>query len=180
MARKFFQKYLPHIHWVKEHQTLRLFGSAALADDLFHLNRHSVARAFAIGLFCTFLPVPGQMVIAAAFAILFAANLPLSVLLVWISNPLTIPPILLFSYLLGTWVLDTPPQAFAFEWSWAWFTEELYTVGLPLLVGSLICSVVGAVVGYWGILWYWRWYVVRIWQTRHKSKVEKVIHDILE
>ena len=180
MARKVLQKYLPHFHRIRDHQTLRLFGSAALKDNLWHLNRRSVARAFSIGLFCTFLPMPGQMVVAAALAILLAANLPLSVLLVWVTNPLTIPPILLFCYLIGSWVIGTPPQTFDFEWSWAWFTEELYTVGLPLLVGSLICSIIGAGVGYWGILLYWRWYVVRVWQTRHKRRVEKVLHDILE
>lgn len=180
MARKVLQKYLPHFHRVREHQTLRMFGSAALKDNLWHLNRRSVARAFAIGIFCALLPLPGQMVVAAALAILFAANLPLAVLLVWITNPFTIPPIFLTSYLVGSWVLGIPPQHFAFEWSWAWFTEELYIVGLPLLVGSLICGTIGAAASYWGILLYWRWYVVRIWQTRHKRRVEKVLHDILE
>ena len=92
MARKVLQKYLPHFHRVREHQTLRLFGSVALKDNLWHLNRRSVARAFAIGVFCAFLPIPGQMVVAAALAIVFASNLPLAVLLVWITNPVTHPP----------------------------------------------------------------------------------------
>ena len=181
MARKALQKYLPHFHRVREHQTLRLFGSAALKDNLWHLNRRSVARAFAIGVFCAFLPIPGQMVVAAALAILFAANLPLAVLLVWITNPVTIPLIFLTCYLVGSWVLNIPPQHFAFEWSWAWFTEELYIIGLPLLVGCPDlrrhrrgCQVTGE------SSCYWRWYVVRIWQTRHKRRVEKVLHDILE
>ena len=159
---------------------MRMFGSAALKEDLWHFNRRSVARAFACGLFCAFLPIPGQMVAAAALAILFAANLPLAAILVWITNPFTIPPIFLSCYLLGSWVLDIPPQHFAFEWSWAWFSDELYTVGLPLLTGSLICGLFSAAVGYWGILLYWRWYVVRIWRTRHKPKVEEVLHDILD
>ena len=180
MARKILKKYLPHFHQIKDHQSLRVFGAAALADNLWHLNRRSVARAFAIGLFCACLPIPGQMVVAAAFAIAFAANLPLSVALVWVTNPLTIPPIFLFFYLIGVWVLDMPPHPFEFEWSWHWFTEELYTVGLPLLTGSLICAVLSAILGYLGILWYWRWYVVRVWRTRHKRKVEKVIHNIMD
>ncbi len=180
MARKIFQKYLPRFHRVRDHHTLRLFGSAALKDNLWHLNRRSVARAFSIGVFCALLPVPGQMPLAAALAILFASNLPLSVLLVWITNPVTIPPIFLTCYWIGSWALGTPEYHFDFEWSWTWFTEELHTVGLPLLVGSLICGAIGAAVSYWGILLYWRWYVVRVWQTRHKRRVKKVLHDILD
>ena len=112
MARKVLQKYLPHFHRVREHQTLRLFGSAALKDNLWHLNRRSVARAFAIGVFCAFLPIPGQMVAAAALAIVFASNLPLAVLLVWITNPVTIPPILSHRLLGRQLGAQHPPSAF--------------------------------------------------------------------
>ena len=180
MPRKVLKKYLLRFRQVKDHQMLRMFGSAALRDNLWHLNRRSVARAFSIGLFCTFLPIPGQMVVAATLAILFAANLPLAVFLVWISNPITFAPIFLFCYLVGSWVLGTPPHTFDFEWSWIWFTGELYLIGLPLLIGSLICGTVGAGLSYWGVSLYWRWYVVRIWRTRHKRKIAKVLHDIME
>ena len=180
MTRDFFRKYLPHMHRVRQHRAVRIFGTAALRENLWHLNRRSVARAFAIGLFCAFMPIPAQMLLAAGLAILIPSNLPLAVLLVWVTNPITIPPIFLFCYWIGASILGIDPQPFAFEWSWHWFTSKLHRVGLPLLIGGLTCGLTASVVGYLSIYWYWHWYVVRIWRTRHKPKVEKALHDIFD
>ena len=46
--------------------------------------------------------------IAAAAALRLRCNLTLAVLTVWISNPLTLPPILYVEYLLGTKLLGQP------------------------------------------------------------------------
>jgi uncharacterized protein len=47
-----------------------------------------------------YMPPIGQMFMAAAAAIVLRVNLPISVALVWITNPLTIPPMFYFAYLL--------------------------------------------------------------------------------
>ncbi|MEA3292554.1 MAG: DUF2062 domain-containing protein [Pseudomonadota bacterium] len=108
MPRRFLQRHLPPMHQVKSHRHLGFLGERLQEPYLWHLNRHSVARAVAIGLFCAYLPIPFEMVPAALLAILFRANLPISVLLVWISNPLTW--IILYSppYLLGAQLLGEP------------------------------------------------------------------------
>ena len=56
---------------------------------LWGFKRTSVARGCAIGLFCCMIPMPLQMLLAAAIALVWKANIPLSVALVWVSNPLT-------------------------------------------------------------------------------------------
>jgi uncharacterized protein (DUF2062 family) len=63
-------------------------------------------RRHFIGLFCAFLPLPFQMVIAASLAVLSRCNVPIAVVLVWVSNPITMTPMLFFSYQLGAWLLD--------------------------------------------------------------------------
>ena len=174
MPRKLLERLVPHRR-VREHPSLRLFGAAALHANLWHLNRRSVARAFAIGLFCALLPIPGQMVAAAGLAILFASNLPLAVMLVWVTNPVTIPPIFLTCYLVGRWILGTPPQPFDFKWSLEWIME-LPAIALPLFTGSLVCGLAAALVGYVSASLFWRWYVVRIWRTRHKDRIKHALH----
>jgi len=67
----------------------------ALFDDpvLWHLNRRSVAGAVAVGLFVGWLPLPGQMLVAAMLAALVRVHVPLSVVMVWFTNPLTVAPL---------------------------------------------------------------------------------------
>ena len=43
------------------------------------------------------------------FAVVFRANLPLSVAGVWISNPITMPPMMYFAYLFGNKLLGLNP-----------------------------------------------------------------------
>ena len=120
-----------------------------------------------LGFFFAFIPVPFQMVLAAAAAIILRVNLPISVALVWITNPLTMPPIFYGSYLVGTLVLNQPEQHFAFEASWAWFIESLTTIGPAFLVGSLVCASIASVIGYFGIDLMWRRSVRRAWGMRN-------------
>ena len=136
--------------------------------NLWHLNRRSARGAFAVGLFFAFIPVPFQMVLAAATAIVFRVNLPISVALVWITNPVTMPPIFYCSYLIGTLVLNQPEQHFSFEASWPWFIESLTTIGPAFLVGSLVSASVAAIIGYFGIDIVWRRSVRKAWLIRNK------------
>ncbi|GAA74186.1 hypothetical protein P20480_0646 [Pseudoalteromonas sp. BSi20480] len=129
--------------------------------NLWHLNRRSARGAFAVGLFFAFIPVPFQMVLAAATAILFRVNLPISATLVWLTNPLTMPPIFYGSYLVGTLVLNQPEQHFAFELNWAWFEQSIETIGPAFLVGSLVCASIASIIGYFGIDILWRRSVVK-------------------
>ena len=183
MARKIFQKYFPNLHKVREHPSLHFLGDHLTRHNLWHLHRNSVARAFAIGIFCALLPIPFQMILAAVLAVLWTANLPLSVILVWITNPLTMPPIFLTTYHIGLWVLGREAVHIEFEWSWnilSMLLSSLSDIGLPLLVGSLVAGLLCAFVSYFAIQFYWRWYVVRIWRTRHKKRLAQALHKIVD
>ncbi|HSD96957.1 MAG TPA: DUF2062 domain-containing protein [Sulfuricaulis sp.] len=166
MAKKLIRRYLPDAHKIRNHKHLRLFGTLLHDPNLWHLNRRSVAGAFAIGLFMAFVPMPFQMIPAAALAIFYRVNLPIAVALVWITNPATMPPIYYFCYRLGAWVLDTPVQAVEFQISWEWFTTELVRVWKPFLTGSLLVGVICAATGYFGMHALWRWHVIREWERR--------------
>ena len=117
-----YKKHLPTKESIRQHRLLRPVSRHLLASDLWHLNRRSVGGAFFIGLFCAFLPLPLQSPIAALFAMVGRCNLPFSVALVWVTNPLTMGPMFFFAYKLGAWLLGTEVQVENIELSWSWLT----------------------------------------------------------
>ncbi|MGM0594175.1 MAG: DUF2062 domain-containing protein [Pseudomonadota bacterium] len=168
MPKKFIKHYMPDHHRIRSHRSLRFLGTLLHDPNLFHLNRRSASGAFAVGLFFAFVPLPLQMLLAAVAAILFRVNLPVSVALVWITNPLTIPPIFYFAYLVGTWLLGSPVhvEQSAFELTYEGIKGELSIIWQPLLVGSLLLSVTSALAGYLTIRLLWRLHLVRHYRER--------------
>ncbi len=155
MARHIIKKLFPGMEGMRGHRALAPLGPRLGSPDLWHLNRRSVAGAFAVGLFVAFLPLPMQMLIAAVIAILVRVNLPISVILVWISNPVTIPPIFYTAYSLGRKLLGEPARQFRVEFTWEWFSTELLTVWKPLLTGSLILGAAAGLAGYLLVRFLW-------------------------
>lgn len=178
MPRKFFKKISPDPKKIKENRFLSIFGDWLHEPQLWHLNRYSASVAIAIGLFCAFIPVPFQMVIAAALAIALSANLPLSVATCWVTNPLTIPPMFYFAYKVGAWTLGTPESPFAFELSMEWLESELGLIWKPFLLGCLICATASAVLGYFTIKMAWRYHVVMAWRARKERWKETIIEKL--
>ncbi len=166
MPRKFFKRFMPSHTDVKKR--LQIFGDVLHEPNLWHINRRSMAGAFAVGLFFAWMPVPIQMLLAAAASILFRTNLPLSVALVWITNPVTIPPLFYFAYLVGTWVIGEPPQEFDFQLSFEWLTHELATSWKPLLTGCFILGASSSIIGYVTISQLWI-YAVKKQRARGKG-----------
>jgi len=160
MAKKILQKYLPHPDVIIHNRWIKLLGPRLQEPSLWHMNRRSCSLAVALGIFCAFIPVPFQMLIAAAMAVWIRANILVAVPLVWISNPLTMAPMFYFCYLTGAALLDTEPSGFDFELSFAWLIHELAAIWQPFLLGclvvgmlaSLLCFVLVRVVWHWHIL----------------------------
>ncbi|MDT8375841.1 MAG: DUF2062 domain-containing protein [Mariprofundaceae bacterium] len=152
---------------IREHRHLQCFGKLLHDPNLWHLNRHSVAKAFATGLFIAWVPIPFQMVLAAGCAILLHANLPLSVILVWLTNPVTMPPMFYAAYKLGALLLGEKLQHFDMELSFAWLQHEMGLIWEPFLLGCFVIGAVSALLGYCGIQLSWRWMVVQKWRKRH-------------
>ena len=121
---------------------------------------------FFIGLFCAFLPIPTQMLVAASMAIIGRCNIPLSVGVTWVTNPLTMGPMFFFAYKLGAWLLDTQVTITSVELSWSWLSSQIGQIWRPLLVGCLICGWVSGLSGMLVSRILWRLHVVRRWQKR--------------
>lgn len=155
---------LPDPREILQNKYLRVFGTLLQDPNLWHLNRRSASGAFAVGLFVMYMPPVGQFFMAAAGAIKLRVNLPIAVSLVWLSNPLTIPPMFYLAYVIGGALLGQPIRAFepAFWLDWH---NWLSVVG-PVMLGSLICATVCSLAGYFTIQAIWRWSLMRQIQRR--------------
>lgn len=170
MPRRFLKRRLPNIHSVLGNRHLRWIGIGLKDSDLFHLNRRSVSMAFLVGLFTAFLPVPGQVFIAALLALAVRCNLPLAMALILVSNPLTIPPLTLVCYRVGAVLLgnDAAPQQFHFTWEW--LTGQGVHLLPTLLTGCLVVGAGSGITGYLAVRWLWRWHAVSRWRQRKASR----------
>ncbi len=176
MPKKALKKLFPNPKTIQQHPSLQFLGTLLHEPNLWHLNRRSVSRAFLVGIFFAFMPMPFQMVAAAAVGVIVHSNLPISIGLVWISNPITIPPIFYFTYKVGTSILEIPARPFEIELSLDWAMRELGAIWEPLLLGSLICALIFASLGYVGIRIFWRIHVIRAWHQR-KLKRQQSAHN---
>lgn len=170
MARKLFKRLMPDPEVIQKHPSLQMLGHRLHDPNLWHLNRYSVSMAFFVGLFWAFIPMPMQMLMAAGFAIWWRANLPISVALVWITNPLTMAPIYYTTYKLGSWLMGRPHIKLNFEPTITWLTAELERIWQPFLLGSVVSAVVAGVVGAIVIRILWRVQVTLRWRARQRRE----------
>ena len=166
MPKRILKRVFPSPDKIKEIKALHFLGDVLHEPNLWHINRHSVSKAFLVGIFWCFIPMPFQMIAAAFVAIWFNANLPISVALVWISNPLTMPPMFYFNYLVGAFILNRPSIDYEFQLSWQWLSDKLVDVGIPLYVGSLVCAIVFSIVCYGLVQFLWKKKVRNNWHAR--------------
>lgn len=173
MLKQFFKKYSPNPDKIKDNQCLAWLGGALHLPCLWHFNRRSVALAFGIGLFCMWIPFPFQTLIAAVLAVVLRANLPLAVALVFISNPITIPPMFYSAYELGAFILNHEVQTVKFELSIDWLKTTLGHIWQPLLVGCSTLAIISGLIGYYGIQLLWRVHLLQRIEARRLKRQGK-------
>lgn len=138
-------------------------------DRLWHLNKHSVANAVAIGLFFGLLLPVAQVLVAILVAVAMRSHVAICVACTLITNPFTFPPIYWLAYQIGSGLLgqglDTAAaeavtlqrQALADQHGWLeGLLMTLQSTGAPLAVGLATMAVVSAVLGYALVHFLWK------------------------
>tara|TARA_B100001996_G_C18541937_1_gene547244 strand:+ start:27 stop:536 length:510 start_codon:yes stop_codon:yes gene_type:complete len=167
--KKFFKKLIPDRNEVKKYKMLNFLGSSLFHEDLWKFNRISFCRAIAIGFFLGWMPMMFQMIPAAYLAVIFRANLPLSLAGVWISNPITMAPMMYFAYLFGNSVLSLNPIYSEFKLNSEWIMNALSNIWEPLLIGTLIIGIASSVIGY--LLMHISWKIYAYSRLKRKNRL---------
>ena len=170
MPKKWLSRHLPDSQTFGTSGPLKPVGKYLREPELWHLHRRSVSGAAFIGFFCAFMPIPFQSLLAALLAIATRCNLPIAAGLVWITNPITIPPMFYFAYRLGAWLLGTDVEIAAINLSWEWLSGQFSVIARPLIVGSLVCGWVTGITAYIAVRVLWRLHVLQRWQDRRDRR----------
>lgn len=170
MSKKLFKRMIPDIKTIQANKYLKLFGGVLHNPNLWHFNRYSIATAFSIALFCTFVPLPIHTPLALILAIGLHANIPICIVLLWINTPITYIPIFYFAFKVGSWILGSAPIGFDFEMSYQWITTELYHIWKPFLLGCLVCAVSFSLLSNMLVRLLWRCSVSHNWKKRIRHR----------
>jgi uncharacterized protein (DUF2062 family) len=166
--RNHFRRLLPEPGYFRSHERFRFLGAILEDPDIFHITRRSVAGGVATGLAVAWVPLPIQMLTAALIAIRLRVNLPLAVLLVNVTNPLTFAPVFYAAYRLGCRLMGDVPQRVPFEATLEWLGTTFLLVWKPLLLGCSVIGTLSAVAGYAAVQLAWRLTVVRKLRRRRE------------
>ena len=157
--KEFFKKYTPDKTVVEKYKILSWVGKPLLHKELWQFSKRSLCGGVAIGFFWAWMPMPFQMLPAAIFSIIFRVNFPLSLIGVWISNPITMPPMMYFAYLLGSKLLNLSPEYDSFKLSMQWIESSWNNIWEPLLAGSLILGIISSILGYITMYVIWKVFI---------------------
>lgn len=139
-------------------QPRRIASELLALDD----SPHAIAAGAAVGIWLGLTPTVGiQMVLVALLAMVCRGwlyfNRTAALLMVYITNPLTVVPIYWFNYRIGASLIggsssrDELADALSYdsfsEW-WDSVSTLAMQIGPPLLVGSLVVATLGAVLMY--------------------------------
>ncbi|MFL6851024.1 MAG: DUF2062 domain-containing protein [Sphingomicrobium sp.] len=173
-------------HWVKRHiptretvhryRLLRPFAARLTDSSLWRMNRRSVPRGVALGLFVAVIIPVMHTAIAALLAIPARANVAVAALFTLVVNPITIPPLYYAAYRIGSWELHhdaplvNPAAAERFSSELSRLLFWIHEASGSIAVGVLTIAVVAAVVGYAIAALVWRFWAHSRWRQRRGAK----------
>lgn len=169
MPRKIFSKITPKKETIEENKYIKMLGHRINNPKLWGLDRRSVAKAIAISLFIAFIPMPMQMLAVAVLAVIIKMNLPISVLMVWVTNPFTMPFIYYAEYYLGHILIGGGEMNF--EFSLDWINANFHLLMMEMYLGAFVISTTLMTLSYLIVMNIWR--VIIFKERRDKQKEYK-------
>lgn len=166
-----FKSHLPTRQSIAGNRLLKPFAKYILRNDLWRLNRRSVPRGVAVGLFIAPIVPVAHTGVAAMLAVPARANIVISAAVTWLINPLTIPPFYYAAYKIGSALLkadELSPVAVthqATQGATHWM-EWLSAKSGPVALGTLVMATIIAAVGYLLSALLWRLRVAQKWRKR--------------
>ena len=177
---------MPRFHWVTRHiptresihryRLLRPFAHHLTHNSLWRMNRRSVPRAVALGLFVAVIIPVMHTAIAAILAIPTRANVAIAAAFTLVVNPLTIPPLYYAAYRVGSWELHhdvrivDPHAAERFSSELSRLLFWIHQASGSIALGVLTIAALSALIGYVAASLVWRFWSGSRWRQRRQTR----------
>ncbi|MFL6763921.1 MAG: DUF2062 domain-containing protein, partial [Sphingomicrobium sp.] len=170
-------RHIPTRETIDQYRLLRPFAPHLRHPSLWRMNRRSVPRGVALGLFVAVIIPFMHTVIAAILAIPARANVAVAALFTLVVNPLTIPLMYVAAYRIGSWELHhdasllNPAAAERFSSELSRLLFWVHHASGPIAVGVLTIAVAAAFIGYVVSSLAWRFWSHGRWRQRRRKRV---------
>jgi uncharacterized protein len=172
---RWLTRHIPTRDTIHEYRLLRPFASQLRHPSLWRLNRRSVPRGVAIGLFVAIIIPFMHTFIAALLAIPARANVAVAAVLTLVVNPITIPIMYVAAYRIGSWELHhdaslvSPADAERVSGELGRMLFWIHQASGSIAVGILTIATAAAVLGYGVSALGWRFWCRSRWQRRRSK-----------
>ena len=173
---RWLTRHIPTRETIHEHRLLRRFAPHLAHPSLWRMNRRSVPRGVAVGLFVGVIIPFMHTFIAALLAIPTRANVAVAAVATLVVNPLTIPAMYYGAYRIGSWELHhdstllNPAAAERFSSELSRLLFWVHQASGPIAVGILTIAAVSAAIGYLGAAVVWRFWSRSRWRERRAAR----------
>lgn len=179
MPKQHLRQWLPKPEELRKNKLIAMFAPFLADPRLWHMNRMSLIKAIFVGTMCAFFPLPGQMLLALVGALIVRANIPMSVALTWLTNPLTTLPVYWVAYWVGATLIGEPAIgvrtiAVVIGDTTNWLLHDGHNPFLTYRIFSIKAFAIGLLIT--GILTslmlsltfslFWRYRIIQDWQKR--------------
>lgn len=163
-----FRRRLPQREQILAHRFLRPVRHWLDDGRLWHLSRHTVPGALAVGILAAMLPPPLQTVTAVVLACRLRLHLPTALLGTLLSNPFTIVPIYWLAYEIGALLLGRPWLRLADVYAAARTDVSglWQLLGWPWLLGLVLLTALACGLAWFLVRVLWNCSVRLRWQHR--------------
>jgi uncharacterized protein len=162
-----FKSHLPTPDSIGRNRWMRPFAKYLMRPDLWHLNRRSVPRAVAIGLFVAPIIPVAHTGAAALLAVPVRANIVIAAAVTWIINPFTYVPFYYSAYKIGNLLVGPAHATSSHVVVGKHIATSLWSGTLgPAALGTFVLATLIASVGYLLSSFLWRIRIGRKWRAR--------------
>jgi len=173
---RWLTRHIPTRDTIGHYRLLRPFAAHLSHPSLWRMTRRSVPRGVALGLFVAVIIPFMHTVVAAVLAIPTRANVAVAAVFTLVVNPLTIPPMYIAAYRIGSWELhhDSPlldaaaAERFSSELSRLLFW--VHHASGPIAAGILTIATVLGALGYVTAALVWRFWSGTRWLQRRNAR----------